>query len=55
MGVVDNCPILDMGVWTSMNVGLLNSEVADEEFKANINTQNVSKITPLVAMQQIPQ
>ncbi|WP_104741281.1 phage capsid family protein, partial [Helicobacter suis] len=46
MGVVDNCPILDMGVWTSMNVGLLNSEVADEEFKANINTQNVSKITP---------
>ncbi|WP_163556273.1 DUF4043 family protein [Helicobacter suis] len=46
MGVVDNCPILDMGVWTSMNVGLLNSEVSDEEFKANINSQNVDKITP---------
>ncbi|WP_163534076.1 DUF4043 family protein [Helicobacter suis] len=46
MGVVDNCPILDMGVWTSMNVGLLNSEVSDEDFKANINAQNVDKITP---------
>ncbi|WP_240333367.1 hypothetical protein [Helicobacter suis] len=46
MGVVDNCPILDMGVWTSMNVGLLNSEVSDEEFKANINAQNVDKLTP---------
>lgn len=46
VGMIDNCPILDMGVWTSMNVGLLNSDVSDEEFKNNLNAQNVTTITP---------
>ncbi|CRF50122.1 FIG00711515: hypothetical protein [Helicobacter heilmannii] len=46
VGMIDNCPILDMGVWTSVNVGLLNSDVPDHEFNANINPQNTPKITP---------
>ncbi|WP_104741965.1 phage capsid family protein [Helicobacter ailurogastricus] len=46
VGVIDNCPILDMGVWTSMNVGLLNSEVEDADFEANLNKQNVTRVTP---------
>ncbi|WP_104753140.1 phage capsid family protein [Helicobacter salomonis] len=46
VGLIDNCPIIDMGVWTSMNVGLLNSEVSDSEFEAHLNKQNVSKVTP---------
>lgn len=29
-----------------MNVGLLNSEIDDEEFNAHINPQNSTKLTP---------
>lgn len=46
VGIIDNCPIIDMGVWTSLNVGLLNSEVSDSEFKQHINIQNHNAITP---------
>ncbi|CAM3304020.1 DUF4043 domain-containing protein [Helicobacter labetoulli] len=46
VGMIDNCPIIDMGVWTSLNVGLLNSEVSDSEFKAHLNMQNHNKVTP---------
>ncbi|WP_240451799.1 DUF4043 family protein [Helicobacter sp. L8] len=46
VGLVDNCPVLDMGVWTSVNVGLLNSEVSDSEFENHINKQNFNTITP---------
>ncbi|STP11055.1 Uncharacterised protein [Helicobacter cinaedi] len=46
VGIIDNCPIIDMGVWTSLNVGLLNSEVSDSEFKTHLNTQNHNKVTP---------
>ncbi|MFC3847892.1 DUF4043 family protein [Helicobacter baculiformis] len=46
VGMIDNCPILDMGVWTSMNVGLLNSEVSDSEYEAHLNKQNVTRVTP---------
>lgn len=46
VGMIDNCPIIDMGVWTTLNVGLLNSEVSDSEFKRHLNTQNYTKITP---------
>lgn len=45
-GVIDNCPIIDMGVWTKLNVGLLNSEISDGEFSSHLNPQNFSKITP---------
>lgn len=46
VGMIDNCPIIDMGVWTKLNVGLLNSEVSDSDFASHINPQNFSKITP---------
>ncbi|RDU51631.1 structural protein, partial [Helicobacter sp. MIT 00-7814] len=45
-GMIDNCPVLDMGVWTKMQPGFLNSEIADSEFEANINKQNFSRLTP---------
>ncbi|WP_121022115.1 phage capsid family protein [Helicobacter vulpis] len=46
VGIVDNCPVIDMGVWTSVNVGLLNSDVSDSEFEAHLNKQNVTQVTP---------
>ena len=36
-----------MGVWTKMQVGLLNSEISDSDFISNINEQNVGgNLTP---------
>ena len=46
IGLIDECPVIDMGVWTKTQSGFLNSEVSDEEFKANINSLNHKKITP---------
>lgn len=47
VGIIENCPVIDMGVWTKLNVGLLNSEVSDAEYKENIIAANFSnKITP---------
>lgn len=46
VGLIDNCPVIDMGVWTSLNVGLLNSEVSDDDFRTHINSQNFTEITP---------
>ncbi|WP_066389509.1 DUF4043 family protein [Helicobacter himalayensis] len=46
VGMIDGCPVLDMGVWTKMQVGMLNSDVSDKDFNKNIDTQNVTKITP---------
>lgn len=47
IGLIDECPVIDMGVWTKMQVGLLNSEISDADFYANINEQNVGgKLTP---------
>lgn len=46
IGIIDECPVIDMGVWTKMQVGLLNSEISDNDYLANINEQNISKITP---------
>lgn len=40
IGLVDECPVIDMGVWTKMQVGLMNSEVSSSEFYANINEAN---------------
>lgn len=45
-GIIDGCPVIDMGVWTKMQPGFLNSEIADSEFYANINKQNFKKLTP---------
>lgn len=46
LGMVDNCPVLDMGVYTPLQVGMLNSDITDDEFKKNLNPLNFSKITP---------
>lgn len=46
LGMIDGCPIIDMGVWTKLQVGMPNSEVSDEDFKKNLDMQNVSKVTP---------
>lgn len=46
IGIIDECPVIDMGVWTRLQVGLINSEISDSEFKAHIDAQNFSKLTP---------
>ncbi len=46
VGMVDECPVLDMGVWTALEPGLLNSDISDEDFKDNIYAPNFDKITP---------
>lgn len=44
VGVIDGCPVIDMGVWTSDQVGLPNSQTNDTEFRNSLNLQNHSKI-----------
>ena len=46
LGMIDGCPVLDMGVWTKLQVGMPNSDVSDEDFKKNIDMQNITKLTP---------
>lgn len=47
IGLIDECPVLDMGVWTKMQSGLLNSEVSDADYENNILKVNFGgKITP---------
>lgn len=46
VGIVDECPVIDMGVWTRLQVGLINSETPDREFNTNINPRNFGKLTP---------
>ncbi len=46
VGEIDGCLVIDMGVWTKMQSGFLNSEISDADFINNINTQNHTKITP---------
>lgn len=46
LGMLDGCPVLDMNIWSAMQVGLLNSSVSDVEFKKHINPQNHRKLTP---------
>ncbi|PZT47728.1 structural protein [Helicobacter valdiviensis] len=48
LGIVDGCPIVDVGSWSDVQVGLLNSDVSDSSFMQNINRQNHTgqNITP---------
>lgn len=46
VGLIDECPVIDMGVWTKMQSGFLNSEISDADFKANIYAPNHKKLTP---------
>lgn len=45
-GIIDGCPVIDMGVWTKMQSGFLNSEIKDSEFYENIAKENFTKLTP---------
>lgn len=44
IGLIDGCPVLDMGVWTKMQVGMPNSEISKDEYKRYLDTQNVSHV-----------
>ncbi|WQY62084.1 DUF4043 family protein [Helicobacter pylori] len=44
LGVIDNCPVIDAGVWNKLNVGMPNSTVSDSDFSRYLNKANVNKI-----------
>lgn len=45
-GMIDGCPIIDMGTWSTLSPGMINSTVSDSEFIDNINPENFKTITP---------
>ncbi|MGL2336530.1 DUF4043 family protein [Helicobacter pylori] len=54
LGVIDNCPVIDAGVWNKLNVGMPNSTVSDSDFSRYINKANVNNIvTPNQLKEQI--
>ncbi len=46
LGVIDGCPVIDMGIWSRSTTGLINSEVSEQDYRNNINPQNFQTITP---------
>ncbi|MGL2874227.1 DUF4043 family protein [Helicobacter pylori] len=44
LGVIDNCPVVDAGVWNKLNVGMPNSIISESEFKRYINKANANSI-----------
>ncbi|GAA8102463.1 hypothetical protein Kazakh3189_11920 [Helicobacter pylori] len=44
LGVIDNCPVIDAGVWNKLNVGMPNSSVSDSDFSRYLNKANVEKV-----------
>ncbi|WP_181228865.1 phage capsid family protein [Helicobacter pylori] len=44
LGVIDNCPVIDAGVWNKLNVGMPNSTVSDSDFTRYLNKANVNKV-----------
>ncbi|WP_154418698.1 DUF4043 family protein [Helicobacter pylori] len=44
LGVIDNCPVIDAGVWNKLNVGMPNSSISDRDFTRYLNKANVSDI-----------
>nr|WRE09293.1 DUF4043 family protein [Helicobacter pylori] len=54
LGVIDNCPVIDAGVWNKLNVGMPNSTVSDSDFSRYVNKANVEKIvTPRQLKEQL--
>ncbi|MBS3010865.1 hypothetical protein [Helicobacter phage COL 5-PUJ] len=54
LGVIDNCPVIDAGVWNKLNVGMPNSTVSDSDFSRYVNKANVSNIvTPNQLKQKV--
>ncbi|WP_100951390.1 DUF4043 family protein [Helicobacter pylori] len=44
LGVIDNCPVIDAGVWNKLNVGMPNFTISDSDFTRYINKANVNSI-----------
>lgn len=44
LGVIDNCPVIDAGVWNKLNVGMPNSSISDSDFTRYLNKANVNNI-----------
>ncbi|GAA9064639.1 hypothetical protein BTM312_13660 [Helicobacter pylori] len=44
LGVIDNCPVIDAGVWNKLNVGMPNSSISDSDFSRYLNKANVNNI-----------
>lgn len=44
LGVIDNCPVIDAGVWNKLNVGMPNSSISDSDFSRYVNKANVEKV-----------
>ncbi|MDO7826121.1 DUF4043 family protein [Helicobacter pylori] len=54
LGVIDNCPVIDAGVWNKLNVGMPNSTVSDSDFSRYVNKANVNNIvTPKQLKEQL--
>lgn len=45
VGMIDGCLVYDMGCWATDVAGLVDSETSDDEYKAFINTDNVTNLT----------
>ncbi|GAA8599683.1 hypothetical protein HpDR66_13430 [Helicobacter pylori] len=50
LGVIDNCPVVDAGVWNKLNVGMPNSTISESEFKRYINKANANSIVSPVQL-----
>ncbi|GAA8780221.1 hypothetical protein DUHN19_12240 [Helicobacter pylori] len=44
LGVIDNCPVIDAGVWNKLNVGMPNSSISESDFTRYLNKANVNNI-----------
>ncbi len=56
LGVIDNCPVIDAGVWNKLNVGMPNSRVSDSDFSRYLNKANVEEIvTPTQLKEKLNQ
>lgn len=45
IGWIDNCPVVDMGSWSTFNAGMIHTAVSDDEYLESINELNYSTIT----------
>lgn len=46
LGVIDGCPVIEIGTWSLTQSGLVSNEVSDESYRKNICLENHKKITP---------
>lgn len=46
VGMIDGCPVIDMGSWTTLSAGMISTQTSDSDFEKNINPENFKTITP---------